>query len=286
VIPDAATAVAAFQAGQLDLYPATFQNLQVIKDSVPNMVVGDYSLLNISAIAVNTRVKPLDDLRVRQAMWYGINQQEIINTVFQGDGVKGRVVPPAYAGWVVPYDQLPLSDAPNLEKAKQLLAEAGLPTGFTVKCGTTAVYTEPEATVAAQQLKKVGINLQLGQLEYGSFLDARDKGNFEALAFGLAPFGDIDDFTSALFQTKASRNWGNWGNEQLDALFTQGQQEADVSKRNSIYAQAQAILAEQNYVIPLPRQNSHIVWHPHVKDFVTAQNPETGLGYYRAWLDR
>jgi peptide/nickel transport system substrate-binding protein len=99
VIPDAATAVAAFQAGQLDVYPSTFQNLQVIKQSVPDAVVGDYQNLSISGLAVNVKVKPLDDIRVRQAMWYGINQQEIINTVFQGDGVKGRVVPPAYTGW-------------------------------------------------------------------------------------------------------------------------------------------------------------------------------------------
>jgi peptide/nickel transport system substrate-binding protein len=286
VIPDAATAVAAFQAGQLDVYPSTFQNLQVIKDSVPNAVVGDYQNLSISGLAVNVKVKPLDDIRVRQAMWYGINQQEIITTVFQGDGVKGRVVPPAYTGWVVPYDQLPLNDAPNLDKAKQLLTEAGLPNGFTVKCATTSQYTEPEATVVAQQLKKIGVTLQLNHMEYGAFLDARDKGNFETLAFGLAPFGDIDDFTSALFQTKASRNWGNWSNEQLDALFAQGKQEADVSKRTSIYAQAQAILAQQNFLIDIPRQNQHMVWHPYVKDYVTAQNPELGLGYYRVWLDK
>jgi peptide/nickel transport system substrate-binding protein len=113
VIPDAAAAVAAFQAGQLDVYQATFQNLQVIKQSVPDLVVGDYQLLNISGIALNVKVKPLDDVRVRQAMWYTINQPEIINTVFQGDGVKGRLVPPAYAGWAVPFDQLPLNDAPT-----------------------------------------------------------------------------------------------------------------------------------------------------------------------------
>jgi peptide/nickel transport system substrate-binding protein len=140
--------------------------------------------------------------------------------------------------------------------------------------------------VATQQLKKIGVNLQLNHMEYGAFLDARDKSNFEALAFGLAPFGDIDDFTSALFQTKASRNWGNWSNEQLDALFTQGQRESDTAKRTGIYAQAQALLAQQNFLIDLPRMNYHMVWHPKVKDFVTAQNPETGLGYYRVWLDK
>jgi peptide/nickel transport system substrate-binding protein len=173
-----------------------------------------------------------------------------------------------------------------LDKARQLLSDAGLGNGFTVKCGTTSQYTEPEATVVAQQLKKIGVTLQLNHMEYGAFLDARDKGNFETLAFGLAPFGDIDDFTSALFQTKASRNWGNWSNEQLDALFAQGKQEADVSKRTSIYAQAQAILAQQNFLIDIPRQNQHMVWHPYVKDYVTAQNPELGLGYYRVWLDK
>ena len=66
----------------------------------------------------------------------------------------------------------------------------------------------------------------------------------------------------------------------------QGQRENDPAKRMSIYADAQKILAEQNFLIDLPRSNSHVVMHPYVKDFVTAQNPETGRGYYRTWLDR
>lgn len=285
IMPDNATQVAAFNSRQLDmLTPANFAQMQALKQVNPDIVVREYSEVALSALGCNTRLKPFDDIRVRQALWYAIDQQKIIDIVFQGHGKKQRAVPATYAGWVVPFHTLPLGDAPNLDKAKRLLAEAGYPKGFSVKCKSVYRYTQKEATVAAEMLKAIGVSMEIVDVEYGAFLKARNAGEFELIAFSLAPFGDIEDFTAALYRTGASRNFGNWGNADLDQLFDQGRRELDVPKRKAIFRNVQAVLAENCWVIDIPRYTSFEVWHPYVKDYVPAQNPERGLGFWRAWL--
>jgi oligopeptide transport system substrate-binding protein len=133
-------------------------------------------------------------------------------------------------------------------------------------------------------LKAIGVSMELVDVEYGAFLKARNAGDFELIAFSLAPFGDIEDFTAALYRTGASRNFGNWGNADLDQLFDQGRRELDVPKRKAIFRSIQAVLAENCWVIDIPRYTSFEVWHPYVKDYVPAQNPERGLGFWRTWL--
>lgn len=286
-MPDNSTQLAAFNARQIDYYqPLSYAEAEAAKQANPNAIINEYSGVSIAGLGCNTTVKPLNDVRVRQALWYALDQDEIIKTVYGGHAQKSRAVSPSYAGWAVPPAQLPLSDAPNIPKAKQLLADAGYANGFDIKCKTVYRYTQKDATVAAQQFKKIGVNMQIIDIEYGAYLDARNKGDFEIIAFALGPFGDIEDFTTALYQTKASRNFGHWGNADLDALFLQGQQETDVTKRKAIYAQVQKTLAEQCWLLDTPRGTSFDAWHPYMKDIVSAQNPERGLVFWKTWLDK
>ena len=180
----------------------------------------------------------------------------------------------------------PISDAPNLDKAKRLLAEAGYPKGFSAKCKSVYRYTQKEATIAAEMLKAIGVNLEIIDVEYGAYLKARNSGDFEVIAFSIAPFGDVEDYTTALYHTRAGRNFGHWGNVELDKLFEQGGREGDVQKRKAIFHKVQAVLAENCWVIDLPRYLTFEAWHPHVRDYVAAQNPEKGLSFWRTSLAR
>jgi peptide/nickel transport system substrate-binding protein len=285
IMPDNATQVAAFNSRRIDiLIAANAAQAQTLKSVNPDIVVQEYVEFRLDGLGCNIRVKPFDDIRVRQAMWYAIDQQKIIDISFQGHGKKQRAVPPAYAGWAVPFEQLPLSDAPNLEKAKRLLADAGYPNGFSAKCKSVYRYTQKEATIAAEMLKAIGVNLEIIDVEYGAYLKARNAGEFEVIAFSLAPFGDVEDFTTALYQTSSNRNYGHWGNADLDKLLEAGKHEGDVQRRKAIFAKVQSVLAENCWVVDLPRYTTFEAWHPSVKDYVPAQNPEKGLGFWRVWL--
>jgi peptide/nickel transport system substrate-binding protein len=285
IMPDNATQVAAFNSRRIDmLIAANFAQAQTLKSVNPDIVVQEYVEFRMDGLGCNTRVKPFDDIRVRQAMWYAIDQQKIIDISFQGRGRKQRSVPPAYAGWVVPFEELPLSDAPNLDKARRLLAEAGYPKGFSAKCKSVYRYTQKEATIAAEMLKAIGVNLEIIDVEYGAYLKARNSGDFEVIAVSIAPFGDVEDYTTALYHTRAGRNFGHWGNAELDKLFEQGGREGDVQKRKAIFHKVQAVLAENCWVVDLPRYMTFEAWHPYVRDYVPAQNPEKGLSFWRASL--
>ena len=285
IMPDNATQVAAFSSRRIDiLIAANSAQVQALKSVNPDIAVQEYVEFRMDALGCNTQVKPFDDVRVRQALWYAIDQQKIIDISFQGHGKKQRSVPPAYAGWAVPFEELPLADAPNLDKARRLLAEAGYPKGFSVKCKSVYRYTQKEATIAAEMLKAIGVNMEIVDVEYGAYLKARNSGDFDIIALSIAPFGDVEDYTTALYHTKAGRNFGHWGSEELDKLFDQGSREGDVTKRKAIFRKIQAVLAENCWGIDLPRYTTFEVWHPYVKDYVTAQNPEKGLGFWRTWL--
>ncbi|MFI5461594.1 MAG: ABC transporter substrate-binding protein [Isosphaerales bacterium] len=286
IMPDSSTQVAAFASRRIDLVtPANFAQAQTLKSVNPSIVVQEFPEFAMQCLGCNLQRKPLDDIRVRQALWYAIDQQRIIDIVYQGHGKKQRAVPAPYSGWVVPFDKLPLGDGPNLDKAKKLLAEAGYPNGFSIKCKTVYRYVQKEATVAVEMFKAIGVQMEIVDVEYGAFLKARNTADFELIGFSLAPFGDIEDYTTALYRTGASRNFANWGNADLDKLFDQGRREGDVTKRKAIFAKIQAVLAENCWVIDLPRYTSVDAWHPYVKDYVPAQNPEKGLAFWRAWLE-
>ncbi len=286
IMPDNSTQMAAFSSRRIDIVtPANFAQAETLKSVNPNILMQEYSELAMQGIGCNVRRKPFDDIRVRQALWYAIDQQKIIDIVYQGHGRKQRAVPAPFAGWVVPFDKLPLSDGPNIDKAKRLLAEAGYQNGFSVKCKTVYRYAQAEATVAVEMFKAIGVHMEIVDVEYGAFLKARNTADFELMAFALAPFGDIEDFTTALYRTGASRNFAGWGNATLDKLCDEGRRETDVAKRKAIFAKVQAVLAENCWLIDFPRYTNLEAWHPHVKDYVPAQNPERGLGFWRLWLE-
>ena len=287
IMPDNSTQMASFAAGQIDIYnPENPAQKTTLSQTNPDLVMVQFAYMSLAAVAFNVSKAPFDDLKVRQALWYAVDQQQIIDIVFGGEGSKQRAVPAAYGGWVVPYDDLPLSDGPDIDKAKALLAEAGHPDGFEVQCKTVVRYTQQEATVITEQLAKIGVKMEIIDVEYGAFLEARNSGDFDMLAFSLSPFGDIEDFTFALYGSESSRNYGGWGNAELDDLFAQGKVEGDVDARKAIFADVQAILAENVWVLDVPMAQANIAWQPYVKDFVPAQNPERGLGFWHAWLDK
>ena len=105
-------------------------------------------------MAMNTTKKGLDDVRVRQAINYATNRQEFVDTIVEGRGeVATSVVAKTVPGWnedVKPYPQ-------DLEKAKELLAEAGYENGLDLKMYVSGEVRSRAAQVVQAQLAQVGM---------------------------------------------------------------------------------------------------------------------------------
>jgi peptide/nickel transport system substrate-binding protein len=115
---------------------------------------------------------PLGDVRVRQAISYAVDRSQVMRVATAG---FGRLTAPATAPmkqWQLPEEQWMKYYKPDVEKAKKLMAEAGQANGFTVKCMVIPTFPTMMSggPVIAQQLKRIGITMEIEQVEYAIWI--------------------------------------------------------------------------------------------------------------------
>ena len=158
----------AFQSGELDMiYGKQDQTWMDRTAKLPGVKVKAMEPGELSVLSLNITVKPLDDIRVRQAIAYAIDRKAIV--VFKGAGSSREAVSVVPSGYLGTDEKAPLYPY-DPAKAKALLTEAGYPNGITIKTihtTLTGMQTLIEAVQA--QLKKVGINLDIELVEHATF---------------------------------------------------------------------------------------------------------------------
>ena len=195
------------QASQLN------QNFQVLEGTM-NLV---------QAIYLNNQAKPFDNQLVRQALCYAIDRQGIMDMVADGHGTAvGSSIYPAFTKYFLPelVDKYPHS----VEKAKELLAQAGYPDGFDMTISVPNNY-QPHmdtAEVVAEQLREAGINVTIQPVEWSTWLDTIYNGRqFQATVVGI-----------------------NYNNPAYDALFQQAINAQDEATQTDLYKQMETMLAD------------------------------------------
>ena len=150
--------------------------------------------------------------------------------------------------WALPVDAFKEWYTPNLERAKKLLADAGFPQGFktTLKVIPTFPTMVAGAQVIAAQLKKIGVDAQIIQEEYGVWIKAFIKPNFDYDLSMNITTGDADP-DSLLYRRfhSVEKQWNNDGDPEVDALLDQGKLTVDQAKRKEIYDRVQRLMVEK-----------------------------------------
>ncbi len=167
-IPSDATRDLAFQSGEIDLlYGKQDQTWVERVRKLPGVVVGVIEPAELSGLYLNTKAKPLDDVRVRQAIAHAIDRKGLVD--FKGALVSRpavSIVPSGYFGT----DEASAQQTLDIAKAKALLTEAGYPNGVTVKTIHTTLPGMQSTIEAVQaQLKKAGITLDIELVEHATF---------------------------------------------------------------------------------------------------------------------
>jgi peptide/nickel transport system substrate-binding protein len=254
----------------LDIDPIDTAMLKNHKDI--NLIQGDG--MSMTYMGFNTTAKPLNDKRVRQAIAYAINLDDIADVVFQKAAQKANgVVTTKVVGRnnnLKPY-------TPNLEKAKALLTEAGYPNGFKLKLWTNNNTARMDSAIVIQdQLKPLGIDVTIEMLEWGAYLDRLSRKEHELFMLGWSTSPDADSAMYSLFHSSnhgASGNRTWFTNSKVDELLDQGRASTDQTLRVKLYQEAQEIIQDEVPMLALvyPYQNIGIL--PTVKGFVP--NPES-----------
>ena len=188
VVTDKSTAVMALESGELDLYDDVDVNdIKMIKAN-PDLQFQSTAKAGVLTMCLNNEAKPLDDIRVRQAIAYAINRNDIITGVYQGfSEVANSPIPPSCDGYSTNVQQFPR----DTEKARALLAEAGYTDGLKLTMSIQAPY-RPMAEVIQANLKEAGITLEIDILEASAFSSTvYAEGNYEICIRGwIAMFPD------------------------------------------------------------------------------------------------
>lgn len=258
ITPDAAVRVQKVEAGecQIALSPKP-QDIQLAKTNKSLSVVQTPAFMT-AFVAINTQHKPLDNPKVRQAINLAFDRATYLKTVFD-DTAKPAVnpYPPntwSYAKGIAAYPH-------DIARAKQLLAEAGYPNGF-----STTIWTRPSGSVLnpnpkvgaelfQADLAKIGIKAQVQVIEWGELIRNAKQGQHDLLFMGWAgDNGDPDNFLTPQFSCAAVQsgtNFARYCDKTLDKDIADAKLTDDRASRSHLYDAAQRMIHEEALWVPL-----------------------------------
>ena len=267
IIKDETAAAIALENGEIDIFFALQQPPIIDRlRSADSVTVLDRPANHTINLVMNSTVAPLGDVRVRQAIAYGINRQAIIDGYFKGTKAPGHSVLtssfPQYTEEVPQYPHDP-------EKAKALLAEAGAE-GFTLELVTVGLSPYDQLVVPmASDLEKVGIQTKITVLERGAYLQARTKGDIMTCITGVVGPPDPDSPLVTLYATKSFPPGLNTARyDQVDDLLASAAAEQDEAARTGIYREILSKTMADVPVLPLYGDQLFLAHGNHVKGLV------------------
>lgn len=270
IIPDATTRVLELRRGTVnfEVNSIPFENVAEFDKNADFKTVKSPGSV-YQYLAFNLRDPILSKVLVRRAIAHGIDRERIVRDIQRGYAVPTDTML-AQGHWAraenlptYPYD-------PN--KARQLLAQAGYPKGFSAVFKTTNdAEANSRAQVMQQMLKEVGSNIQIQSNEMSTFFADIQKGNFQM--YSLSRNGVQDpDFYYVIFYSKNTppegQNRGYYKNPRVDQLLLEGRSTFDREKRRQAYVEIQKIVQEDLPYLSLYHQINVAVMRSNIDGYV------------------
>ena len=254
IMSDRSTAAIALENNEIDVLYAPDVADRAQLESLDNVqfLTGNGSVY-MWIIAFNNESGIFADKRLREAISYAIDREEILAGALNGFGepVEMPIVPSVFG-----YDESFENHEYDLDKARQLMAEAGYPDGFsvTIKLNQSTTYTRPAEIVQAQ-LRKIGIDLQFELMERAAFLsDVTTNCDYEITLFMFtAGYPDAD---YVLYGRMHSGNIGGtnylkYSNPEVDVLLDEARASTDPARRKELYWKVSEYVRDDVPFIPL-----------------------------------
>ncbi|MBI2888213.1 MAG: ABC transporter substrate-binding protein [Chloroflexi bacterium] len=292
IIPDRGTRLAAFRTGQILIYPLDAEEAKQIEAELPGKVtvqrMGGYSFQSVN---VNAHRKPFDDPRVRQALSLAIDREAAIKVLYKSDGDTGGYLP-ATGQWALSREEIVKipgygrDKAADIARAKQLLAEAGVPEGFKMRIHTRK-GSDDLSIFLKDQWGKVGLIGELLIQDSTTAYDTLNKRDFELYPWGQGvPIDDPDAIYSEHISCEAPRNYGGLCDREMEALFQKQSETVDVAERKKLVQEMErkALLLNGKLSLGWSRVNFGS-WNT-VKDFVKHPGTYSNQKMRDVWLDQ
>ena len=261
VIPESSTNAIALQTGEVnfaEIDSATKPQLE----ANPAITIAEVPTSAFSYIAMNTEKEPFNDVKVRQAINYAIDRDNLVAVCYDGEAeVNSNICAKERFGYSD--DQFQYTYDP--EKAKELLAEAGIETPYDLGEILVAEKYSNLATVIQNDLKAVGLDVTISVKEFNSYISDLQNGSYGITALNMTLEGDTQTLEMAFTSDYIGiANNARYSDEEMDKLFEQARTETDNDKRAEIFneiftkAQDEAIYAVMCNPMTLYAYNSDL----------------------------
>jgi peptide/nickel transport system substrate-binding protein len=276
VINDNAARFFELQAGNIDMME--FPNPDDVKVAkvIPSLQVLYRPSLNVAFIDFNEFVQPFGDQRVRQALSEAVNRQAIVDSLYGGIGIVAReFLAPGMLGYKDDVQPIPYDPA----HAKQLLADAGMPNGFTTDFWYMPVdrpyYPNPQAIAQAvcNDWAQVNVKCNLKIKDWTAYLDDARNHKLSAWMLGwTGNNGDPDNFLFYFFGAKPAQDVPNnntWENAQVRDLLLQAQRSVDDATRDQLYKQVATIVRSETPKVPFAHTTPPLFAQSYVQGYTS-----------------
>jgi peptide/nickel transport system substrate-binding protein len=283
-ITDTNARVSALRSKDEDVIAFVTTNSVTLLRAEPGVIIPDLPTSGVFYyLAMNNKVKPFDDIKVRQAIAYAVDRDLHVRVALNGEGypLKAGPIPPWH--WAAAE---PVYKQPNLQKAKELLAQSSVPNGFEFDLRIWSANEAPvrSAQILAQELAPLNIVPKINlQPDHTSYLVPVNNGSFTSNIDGMSNGTDPDAWLYDRFLSTGGRNIWKYSNPEVDKLLNEGRQELDQKKRKDIYDKVQNILAVDAPAVFLYNVNQTEAWRDYVKGY-THNSTITPLNLKKAWL--
>jgi peptide/nickel transport system substrate-binding protein len=289
IMTDEQARVAALRAGAIDGATLSVDVARSLRSESSLQVLSN---LNAAFRELQMTLKPgknepWADVRVRRAVNFAINRQQIIDNVYSGQASYTSYVPPGFGAWPLKEADLKHKYAKyDLPAAKKLMADAGMSKGFSVDMTIVNLQDYPSvAALLVQQMKQINIDVNIKGTEIGTFASIYSAGTYDWFLNGRGMRGDVDGFVqefhpaSATFkiQTPAYRNIKAW------RAIGNGRIQLDDKKRFPMYKTAQEALWDNPIQMPLVAIRKYQVFNKRVQNMYVAFD-DFNPGFRTAWL--
>jgi peptide/nickel transport system substrate-binding protein len=254
MIPSDSARELAFTSGEIDLMQGKREQRWVERSAKRGMKVDIFDPAEFRTLHLNRAIKPLDNLKVRQAIAAAVNVDEIVRYAGKDVATKGcSVVPNGYLG----EDCSAGGYAYDVNKAKKLLAEAGFPNGIEIKSVVSNISAQqPIMEIVQAQLAKAGIKLDMEVVDHATYQAKSRKDQSAIVFYGAARFPNADaylsefyDSASAIGAPAAMSNFSHCA--VADEDIRAARKEPDPQKQLALWKDAQVKIHDDVCSIPL-----------------------------------
>ena len=279
-----------FQKGNLEDAPVPPRADRRALAADANRIYVKRSMISVRFYGFNTRTRPFDDRRVRQAIVLAINREAIIDGVYFGQNTFARgILPRGMIGYNprlqgYPYDP---------QQARELLAAAGYPGGrgmppVVIWSAARRGDIVREHEQIRKALAAVGITAEVKyQTDWVAYVKLLEEGRLPIFLYAwYADVPDPDDFLAKLFHSRGPRNFFRYANPVVDELLASARNAIDVNQRIDLYRRAEQTILSDAPLIPFFHHTYERLFQPYVRSVEVNGLGDPYIPLRKIWLDR